>query len=551
MSSSESENVDDEDDDPAPRPPPSQHEEAEEEMPILKYHRMKAHVEAIKQATLGSDSQITALCMHPRCLIVGTSAGNLHLLDYQGSGQELGRIPAGAHKGQRIRCISIDDSGEFVASCSDAGTVVVVSLSFLTSSSLGTTFPAAAGATLGGGGGGEGGVASSNFSASSPSSSSSTPSLPTAATAGVRGGKSASTFTSTGTTTTTGSSSSGDNVVVGSEQIFRVSQTPLYSVHLDPGYRRKTEKAFVCGGQEGKLILARKGFFSGCKEECLHEGEGAITAIAWRGGLVAWANEEGVKILDIENEERISYVERPEVEGGRGGGEELRCSLVWESETVLLIGWFDTFIVLQVKPRVEGGREGGVEGGTGRMLRMGEIGVRWKADCVISGVFPFDVDSVAVLGYVALVEGEDEDEAEDEDEDRVSFERRIRNGIGAGLPRASPPPPILPKSKKKVICRAELQLRTRKEGRIFSAEILPFDGEERVRDSTGFCLASSFALTCRKVPGPGLWRLPRGIGGGREGGMSESKSSGAEAGQQQQERQLSSPLPPALPRPQS
>ncbi|GAB5034467.1 vacuolar protein sorting 41 [Nannochloropsis oceanica] len=550
-SSSEDEDIDrssdDEDDNSAPSPqPPQPPEEAEEEMPILKYHRMKAHVQAIKQATPGSENQITALCMHPRCLIVGTLAGNLHLLDYQGSGQELGRIRADAHKGQRIRCISIDDSGEFVVSCSDAGTVVVVSLTFLTSSSLGTTFPAAGSASRGGGGGGgEGGVASSNFSASSSSSSSSfssNPSPPTASTADARGGNSGSTFTSSGTAITGRSSSSG-NVVVGSEQIFCVSQEPLYAVHLDPGYRRKTEKGFVCGGQEGKLILTRKGFFSGSKEECLHEGEGAITAIAWRGGLVAWANEEGVKILDIENDERISFVERPEVEGGSGGGEELRCSLVWESETVLLIGWFDTFIVLQVKPRVEGGREGGLEGGAGRMLRMGEIVVRWKADCVICGVFPFDVDSVAILGYVGLVEGEDddEDEAENEDEDSMPFGRRIGDGAGASLPRASPPPPVLPKSEKKVICRAELQLRTRKEGRIFSAEILPFDGEERVRDSTGFCLASSFALTCRKVPGPGVWRLPRGMGRGREGGTLGGKGSSVEAGQAQQERHLAPP----------
>jgi hypothetical protein len=35
-------------------------------------------------------------------------------------------------------------------------------------------------------------------------------------------------------------------------------------------------------------------------EVVLHEGEGIITAIAWRGALVAWANSHGVKMMDVE-----------------------------------------------------------------------------------------------------------------------------------------------------------------------------------------------------------------------------------------------------------
>jgi hypothetical protein len=67
-------------------------------------------------------------------------------------------------------------------------------------------------------------------------------------------------------------------------------------------------------GEAGQLVIARKGFFS-YREEILHEGEGPVRALAWRGPLVAWANDEGVKVLDVESGERISFVERPEVEG--------------------------------------------------------------------------------------------------------------------------------------------------------------------------------------------------------------------------------------------
>ena len=40
-------------------------------------------------------------------------------------------------------------------------------------------------------------------------------------------------------------------------------------------------------------------------------GQGAITAVAWQGSYVAWVNELGVKIMDIESQERITFVERP------------------------------------------------------------------------------------------------------------------------------------------------------------------------------------------------------------------------------------------------
>jgi hypothetical protein len=116
--------------------------------------------------------------------------------------------------------------------------------------------------------------------------------------------------------------------------------------------------------------------------------------------------------------------------------------------------------------------------------------LRWRTDCVISGLFPFDADSVAVLGYVSVLE-EDSDEEEDG------------------------PSPSPSTSSHAVVCRAELQLRARADGRLFSAEVLPLEGDERVRDSRGYLLVSSAALTCKKAPGPGLWRLPRGLVAGQ------------------------------------
>lgn len=52
-------------------------EEEEDDMPVLKYHRMRAHLSTVLQ---GSGCQVTALAIHPRCLIVGTSKGTYVLL---------------------------------------------------------------------------------------------------------------------------------------------------------------------------------------------------------------------------------------------------------------------------------------------------------------------------------------------------------------------------------------------------------------------------------------------------------------------------------------
>lgn len=43
----------------------------------------------------------------------------------------------------------------------------------------------------------------------------------------------------------------------------------------------------------------------------IHEGEGAVHAIAWGKNVIAWANDTGVKMYDTLTRERITYIERP------------------------------------------------------------------------------------------------------------------------------------------------------------------------------------------------------------------------------------------------
>ena len=65
---------------------------------------------------------------------------------------------------------------------------------------------------------------------------------------------------------------------------------PMRSVALEPNFSRRGTRSFVCGGLAGNLILHEKGWF-GHRETVLHNGEGPIWQVRWRGTLIAWAND--------------------------------------------------------------------------------------------------------------------------------------------------------------------------------------------------------------------------------------------------------------------
>ncbi|KAF5912289.1 hypothetical protein HPG69_013457 [Diceros bicornis minor] len=75
------------------------------------------------------------------------------------------------------------------------------------------------------------------------------------------------------------------------------------------------------------LLLFERSWMSRWKSSVLHEGEGNIRSVKWRGHLIAWANNMGVKIFDIISKQRITNVPRDDI--------SLRpdmypCSLCWK-----------------------------------------------------------------------------------------------------------------------------------------------------------------------------------------------------------------------------
>ena len=68
---------------------------------------------------------------------------------------------------------------------------------------------------------------------------------------------------------------------------------------------------FICGGVKGQVILNKKSWFS-YQDIVVHEKQGPITAIAFSYPFVAWCNEAGTKIYNVETETNVMFIDKPQ-----------------------------------------------------------------------------------------------------------------------------------------------------------------------------------------------------------------------------------------------
>uniref|UniRef100_A0A8C5PZ75 Vacuolar protein sorting-associated protein 41 homolog n=1 Tax=Leptobrachium leishanense TaxID=445787 RepID=A0A8C5PZ75_9ANUR len=152
---------------------------------------------------------------------------------------------------------------------------------------------------------------------------------------------------------------SGENVGICSEdgkvQVFglysreglhEIFDCPIKIVAVHPQFAKSNCKQFVTGGN--KLLLYERTWLNRWKTTVMHEGEGNITNIKWRGNLIAWANNMGVKIYDSTTRLRISNIPRDDT--------SLRpdmypCSLFWKDNLTLVIGWGKSVKACSVRER--------------------------------------------------------------------------------------------------------------------------------------------------------------------------------------------------------
>ena len=121
----------------------------------------------------------------------------------------------------------------------------------------------------------------------------------------------------------------------------------MKTVALHPGYSQNVTDncGIVFGGVTGELIMNTKGWFS-YSDQILHAGEGAVYCIRWRKTLIAWANDLGIKIFDIQTGEKLSFIERPV---GSPSADKFKCSIQWSSDNTLMIAWADSIKVAVIR----------------------------------------------------------------------------------------------------------------------------------------------------------------------------------------------------------
>jgi hypothetical protein len=304
--------------------------------------------------------------------------------------------------------------------------------------------------------------------------------------------------------------------VTGQMQIHRITYPESFgrptSFAIDPAYKKRQN--VVVGFADGKLVYTRRGFFRQRQDTIVYQGTAQeIQAVAWRGTILAFADASGIRLVDLDNMNRIAHVDRPT--GARPSlyptVTELLPVMTWETSSTLLVAWGDCLLSLQVRDAViasharnrseisrtsSGGQSphlvpdaqddailpspsndaqptspSSPSGVPPTRRRTVECTMAWQLDCLACGVAPLDRDRVVVLGLVPP--SIDDDSEED------------FGGRGGALHRGAT------RAKNDV----ELQVISRINGEVAYADQIPVLRRDRESDSNTFKdIASSFRL---------------------------------------------------------
>jgi hypothetical protein len=184
-----------------------------------------------------------------------------------------------------------------------------------------------------------------------------------------------------------------------SESIGHNFKRPMRTIALEPGYATKASKAYVCGGMAGEVVLQSQGWLgnfgmglvSGRSNLIINRGEesdGPIWLTRWRGDRIAWANDTGIKLYDCTTQMQFAHIDRPP-ESPRA--DLFKCTLCWQDDVTLLVGWADAITIVRVRPRPGSisTSMGALGGGHGNIPPLiADVQAVLKVDCMIAGVVP-------------------------------------------------------------------------------------------------------------------------------------------------------------------
>ncbi|KAK1272690.1 hypothetical protein QJS04_geneDACA019150 [Acorus gramineus] len=174
---------------------------------------------------------------------------------------------------------------------------------------------------------------------------------------------------------------------------------PMKAISVDPEYSQNASRRFIAGGLAGNLLLNTKKWL-GYRDQVLHSGEGPIHAVKWRTSFVAWANDAGVKVYDMANNQRLTFIERPQ----RSPRPELLLpQLVWQDDTLLVIGWGTCVKIAAIRTNTAGAANGAMKNISFSSVKYVDIVASFQTSYFISGIAPYG-DALVVLAYIPEVE---------------------------------------------------------------------------------------------------------------------------------------------------
>ncbi|KAH7104664.1 vacuolar protein sorting-associated protein 41 [Auriculariales sp. MPI-PUGE-AT-0066] len=306
----------------------SDSDDDDDDEPALKYERLGGQA-----ATLFSKDSASTLAFHHDRLVVGTHMGMVHILDLTGK-----VIKSYRPHSASVLDICVDSTGDFVATASVDGRVVVYSLS--------------------------------------------TP------------------------------------------EVFSFDfKRPMRTVALEPNFGKRSTRAYVSGGMAGTLVMHEKGWL-GHQQTTIGSDEGPIWLARWRGQLIAWANDLGVKIYDTASQSRIAFIDRDK---NSPRADLFKCSFYWQDDTTVLVGWADHLKIVRIRSRVKPGASAAT--------LSADVSAVLLLDCMVSGIVPHispiaaaDSGASTPSSFLVLAYVPPEDVVADEaTEDRTAQRRKESN----------------------------------------------------------------------------------------------------------------------------
>lgn len=218
-----------------------------------------------------------------------------------------------------------------------------------------------------------------------------------------------------------------------------VFNSSLTSICVEEGFvEKKKERTYVVGTAGGAIIQYRPAS-SWYKKKIIVLFDGAHTpvdALSWKGKIIAWSDSRHVRLMCVSNQTALCFINAPSglPMDSAASSSFCPCSLYWESNSRLLVGWGDTFKQVDLY-HSNGGviendnsrdvygsvssnnssagnrsfdgtsagsiakRRGGDEKETGLVDVTAKITAEWQCGFIICRVTVLDTEHVGVVGF--------------------------------------------------------------------------------------------------------------------------------------------------------